>query len=207
MDRAFKYTAEQLVAIAETLVVEVDHPECRQVEWIVGEWKVYSEDDVRADLARNAKIANLADQLLSEILPDEFEIDEHFADDGSPVTLAGHLVSLLNLVEKTSDEHPPMRGRRPQIPSALSTRLIEFWENSGRRVSRSSKVNGKTDEQTSTGPLVRFLLAACSPVLVPTPTADAVASAIRTYRKADQRYGEKAIDNLIISTILKDRSH
>ncbi|MER8553622.1 hypothetical protein NKH37_15775 [Mesorhizobium sp. M1217] len=178
------YTGKQKVAIAETLGIDADHPDCRRVEWIVGEWRCNSEDELREDLARNAKVADLAGQLLNELQPQEFDLERHFDDRGAPMTLEGHLVTLLNWVEKIADENPSLKGRRPQIPSALSTRLIEFWENSGRRVGRSTKADGQTDEQSSTGPLVRFLLASCSPVLAVAPTADAAASAIRAY-KAD----------------------
>ncbi|RUX97155.1 MULTISPECIES: hypothetical protein [unclassified Mesorhizobium] len=206
-EKPFKYTFDQLAAIADTLDVDEDHHDCRYVERVVGEWKAYTEDDVRAELARNAKIADLAEQLLDELEPEnDFDIDEHFSE-GKPATLVGHLVSLLNFVEQVSDLHPPRKGRRPQIPSALSARLIEFWENSGRRVSRSSKVDDETDEQTPSGPLVRFLLASCSPILAPPPTADAAASAIRTYQKASGEHGEMATEEQVISAIVTDRTH
>ncbi|TIW07813.1 MAG: hypothetical protein E5V66_29500 [Mesorhizobium sp.] len=181
-DSRFKFTSTQLAIVAQSLGVDEQHLDCRQVEWIVAEWRAYREDDVRAELARNSKIAGLAEQLLEELLPGEFEMSEHFDEDGAPVTLVGHLISLQNWIEQVAEEYPRPKGRRPQIPSTLAARLIEFWENTGRRVGRSSKADG--DEQASTGPLVRFLVAASSPVLKPSPTADAAASAIRSYVKA-----------------------
>lgn len=208
VESCFKYTSAEMAAIAEALGVDEQHLDCRRVEWIIGEWKASSEVDVRAELARNAKIAAIAEQLLNELEPDEekFDPDEHFHADGTPVTLVGHLVALLNFVEQVSDFHPLRKGRRPAIPSGLSSRLIEFWESSGRRVGRSSKTDNKTDEQASAGPLVRFLLAACSPVLSPAPTADAAASAIRAY-KAKTEYGEMATSDDVISTIVTGRTH
>ncbi|ATU91775.1 hypothetical protein [Phyllobacterium zundukense] len=188
MTENFKYSDEMRARLAATLGRSSEHREVSHVERIVTEWVSHNEKHIQADLARNARIATAAENLLLELDLDRDENDDDrerdFAEDGDPVTLRGHLLVAIDFLDFVKKEHENLipKGRPSVLPRLLSTRLLEFWDNSGRRIARSSTTTKDApDIQTPSGPLVRFLIAATEPVLQHKVPLGAAEHAIRLF--------------------------
>ncbi len=206
----FMFSAADRRAVAEALSVDMDHRHCDWVERIVNDWLEFGESQIQQELERNKRIRSAAQVLLDELIaagPCD-ETDEDREDEGDPsYGLEDQLDALIEHLHDVEQMYgAPRAGRKGQIPRRLSVRLIEFWEHSGRRVARSStRQANNPDKQDSSGPLVRFLLAAVSPVLQVPPTADAAAAAIRNYQEHYLlREEDRAADARIVAAALRN---
>jgi hypothetical protein len=199
MTENFKYSDEARARLAATLGRSSDHREVSHVERIVTEWISHNEKHILVDLARNARVAIAAENLLFELDLDRDASDDDrerdFDRNGDPVTLRGHLLVAIDFLDvvKKEHEHFVPKGRPPILPRLLSTRLLEFWDSSGRRIARSSTTTKDApDIQTPSGPLVRFLIAATEPVLqhqVPLGAAEHAIRLFYPYRRNEDDEG------------------
>lgn len=207
MSKNFSFSGEERALLAASLGRSSDHFELRAVEQIVNQWADYNEKHILADLSRNDRIGAAAEKLLLEIElsrdddgneGEDFERD--YDEDGNPVTLRGHLmvaIDFRDLVKKEHDHVLP-KGRPPVIPRMLATRLLEFWENSGRSIARSSTATKDSpDVQIPSGPLVRFLLAATEPVLRTKVPLGAAEHAIRTFYPRRRTEGDAKFSEFV----------
>ncbi|MEI4480960.1 MULTISPECIES: hypothetical protein [unclassified Phyllobacterium] len=211
MTEGFGYSAQEKNRLAKILGCSEDHSTVSNVERIVGEWLKHNEEHVAVDLGKNTRIAVAAENLLREIEGDGGEKDfrNDFEENGHPISLRGHLLVAIEFLDSVmvENEHLLPKGRTPAIPRLLAIRLLEFWENSGRRIARSSTAKKDApDIQNPSGPLVLFLLAATEPVLRTKVPLGAAEHAIRTFYPR-RRTREDANFSEFVRSLIADGPH